>query len=284
MVSFDVRESTTASASGLSGPAAIGTVTVGLNGATVAAVQTPENLGVAPANAGVALSIVTSPKDAGAVKSVEITGIADGSLISGSTPIASGTFITVPASGTIPLTYIPQTGFVGIGSFSVQESTTGDATGLSGPTASAQITVVGAPTNLAAMPSSNSALPPAIALTWAAPPVPVTSYIILRGTSASGPFTQIGSVTGTATGFTDNSTTDPPNGVVLNTTYYYEVEAVNGTATSSPSGIVSATVDRSHAAQPRVGHGGRQRRRAGLESVDRRLGAVQRVPRNHVRG
>ena len=52
---------------------------------------------------------------------------------------------------------------------------------------------------------------------------PVTgaaTYIIARSTSANGPFTTVGTITGTT--FTDN---DNGNGLVLNQTYYYQVHA-----------------------------------------------------------
>jgi hypothetical protein len=232
VATFSVQESTTASATGLSGPIATGTVNVGLAGATVAPVQTPEN---------VTVTVPITPSNAAAVKSFQITNIVDGTLADSiGTAIVNGQFITVAQGAGLKFT--PQTGFVGIAGFSVAESSTSDAIGLNGPGATASITVVGPPTALSATPSTPGVLPPAITLSWTAPPVPVSSYIVLRGTASSGPFAQIGTTTGTTTGFTDNSTTDPPGGVVPNTTYFYEVEAVSGTATSPPSGIAFATV------------------------------------------
>jgi hypothetical protein len=89
----------------------------------------------------------------------------------------------------------------------------------------------GAPTGLGAVPGNGS-----VALSWTAPASnggsPITSYIVLRGTSS-------GTETVLATGVTGTTYTDST--VTNGTTYFYEVEAVTAVATSLPSNEVSAT-------------------------------------------
>jgi kumamolisin len=90
----------------------------------------------------------------------------------------------------------------------------------------------------------NPALPPAppgsltvtphhtlVSLSWAAS-AGATSYAVFRATSASGPFTQVGSAM-TTTSYVDT-------GLVDGTTYYYEVSAINA-AGSAQTAAVSAT-------------------------------------------
>ncbi|MBV8881903.1 MAG: LamG domain-containing protein [Planctomycetaceae bacterium] len=84
-----------------------------------------------------------------------------------------------------------------------------------------------APTGLAATGGNGT-----VDLSWNAAPT-ATSYVVKRGTAAIGPFSAVGSPT-SGTTFTDGSAT---NG----TTWFYVVDAVNGTKTSADSNAVSAT-------------------------------------------
>jgi subtilase family serine protease len=83
-----------------------------------------------------------------------------------------------------------------------------------------------APTNLTATPSSGQ-----VALSWTAVPS-TTSYEVLRGTASNSLSSYANPTTN---GYTDT-------GVTAGKTYYYEVEAVNGSLTSSPSNEASALV------------------------------------------
>jgi len=66
-------------------------------------------------------------------------------------------------------------------------------------------------------------------INWAANTSQTTGYIILRSTTYNGTYTQVGSVSpASATTFTDYSASK-------NTTYFYEIKAVNSTYTSAPS-------------------------------------------------
>ena len=134
--SFVVQESTTGAVSGLSGPTATGTIIVVLAGPSVTDATTTENTQTTSG-----LVITPGTHDSSAAY-FQITGITGGTLYqnNGTTPIASGSFITV-AQGAAGLKFTPTAGLVGTGSFIVQESTTSAAGGLSGPTATATITV-----------------------------------------------------------------------------------------------------------------------------------------------
>jgi len=76
-----------------------------------------------------------------------------------------------------------------------------------------------------------------VSVTWTASTSSgVTGYQISRGTSSSGPFTVLASVTGAATtSYTDTT-------VVSGTTYYYVVATVAGSSISSNSSPVAAAV------------------------------------------
>jgi len=81
-----------------------------------------------------------------------------------------------------------------------------------------------APTGLNATPGDNT-----VSLTWNAS-AGATSYNVLQGTSSGGESVIATGVTGT--GYTDNSVSD-------GTTYFYEVQAVNGSSVSTNSAEVS---------------------------------------------
>lgn len=77
-------------------------------------------------------------------------------------------------------------------------------------------------------------------LTWDAPVgSTVASYNVKRATVAAGPFTVVGTVTGSKA--TGNTYTDTA-GLVEGTTYFYEVTAVNPAGESIPSAEVSGLV------------------------------------------
>ena len=84
---------------------------------------------------------------------------------------------------------------------------------------------------------AQTATTPSVTLTWLIPSADVgviTEETVYRATSASGPWTLIASINnGTAVTYTD--TTGTPG-----TAYYYEVDALNGNASSGPSNVVSA--------------------------------------------
>jgi fibronectin type 3 domain-containing protein len=108
----------------------------------------------------------------------------------------------------------------------VLEATAGSVTSAFSSQASAT-TIPPAPTGLTASVAS----PSEIDLSWTAVPG-ATGYVILRSTSASGPFTSVG--TSTTPSFANT-------GLTSNTTYYYEVEATDAGGNSANSSVVSAT-------------------------------------------
>ncbi len=89
-----------------------------------------------------------------------------------------------------------------------------------------QVAAPGAPTNLAATGGNAQ-----VGLTWSGS-TGATSYNVKRGTMSGGPYTTVGSPTGTS--FTDS-------GLTNGTTYYYVVTAVNGGGESGNSNQASAT-------------------------------------------
>jgi hypothetical protein len=93
--------------------------------------------------------------------------------------------------------------------------------------AGAACTPPAAPTGLTATAASSSQ----INLSWTAS-AGATSYIILRSTTSGGPYTQVG--TSATTSFSNT-------GLSCNTTYYYVVQASNGTCASGNSAQASAT-------------------------------------------
>src|SRR5260370_26920118 len=84
-----------------------------------------------------------------------------------------------------------------------------------------------APTGLSAMAASASQ----INLAWAAV-AGASSYRVRRGTASGGPYTTVGSPA--TASFSDT-------GLSGHTTYFYVVEAVNGSGSSAPSAQVSGT-------------------------------------------
>jgi hypothetical protein len=134
--SFSVQESTTNVVGGLSGATATGTIHVALSGPAVTGATTTENTQTTSG-----LMITPGVNDSTAAY-FQITGITGGTLYqnNGTTPITNGSFITA-AQGAAGLKFTPTTGSLTGGSFSVQESTTNAAGGLSGPTVAAAIAV-----------------------------------------------------------------------------------------------------------------------------------------------
>ena len=97
-------------------------------------------------NTQTVLGLVIAPNaaDVGTVTSFQITNITGGSLFlnDGVTPVTNGDFIAV-AQGAAGLKFTPTTGSLANGSFTVEESTTGDASGLiAASKATATITVI----------------------------------------------------------------------------------------------------------------------------------------------
>ena len=98
--------------------------------------------------------------------------------------------------------------------------------GESGLSNEASATPVAGPTGVVATPSNAQ-----VALTWTATGG-ATSYIVSRATTPGGPYTQVGTPTGTS--YTDSTAAN-------NTTYFYVVQAVTSTATTANSAEVAAT-------------------------------------------
>src|SRR5262249_34824795 len=90
------------------------------------------------------LVISRNPTDGGEVTHFKITNIVGGTLLSGTTPIASGAFITFAAAqGT--LVFQPTTGFNGVARFDIQASIGATNAGLGGAVITAHITVTSVP-------------------------------------------------------------------------------------------------------------------------------------------
>ncbi len=134
--SFTVQESTTNAVGGLGGTTTTATITVTLAAPAVTDTKTNENM---QSTSGL---VITPGAHDSSAAFFQITGITGGTLFQhdGTTAIASGSFITL-AQGAAGLKFTPNTGSLAGGGFSVQESTTGAASGLSGATATAAITV-----------------------------------------------------------------------------------------------------------------------------------------------
>jgi hypothetical protein len=80
-------------------------------------------------------------------------------------------------------------------------------------------------------------LVPEVTLTWTASPTgAVTGYTILRSTSKTGPYSSVATVAGRTTVTYADTTASG-----LSTTYWYELESVAGSSSSSPTSAVSAT-------------------------------------------
>ena len=105
-------------------------------------------------------------------------------------------------------------------------NTAGQSANSSQVSATPQVGIPPAPTNLVATPGNAQ-----VGLSWSASSG-ATSYNVKRSTTSGGPYTTIGSPT--TTSYTDT-------GVTNGTTYYYVVAAVNATGQSANSSQVSAT-------------------------------------------
>jgi hypothetical protein len=96
-----------------------------------------------------------------------------------------------------------------------------------------------APTNVAAAHGACTVLNAAsltVIVTWTASATPqVQGYSILRGTSATGPFTAVG----TTTGINATTWTDATHQLAFSTTYYYGVRSTVSAWTSSSGGPAS---------------------------------------------
>jgi hypothetical protein len=93
----------------------------------------------------------------------------------------------------------------------------------------------GAPTGLKA-----TSVPGALDLSWSTPSgAPVGSYTIWKGTSSGEETSDLATVTGSATSYADTS-------VSANSSYFYEVEAVNSFGVGPPSNEASSTVGTFH--------------------------------------
>ena len=92
------------------------------------------------------------------------------------------------------------------------------------------------PTGLTANPSCSLVIVgPEVTISWTASTSPsVTSYVILRGTTAGG-LSSVTSVSPTTTSYTDSSVTG------FSTTYWYEVEAVAPGGTADSNEVSSTT-------------------------------------------
>ena len=88
---------------------------------------------------------------------------------------------------------------------------------------------VPAPLNATAVASGDTSA----TVSWTAVPG-ATQYRILKSTSTTGPFTTAGTVDNSSTSFT-------ATGLTPATTYYFEVETLEGSQASSPSNVASAT-------------------------------------------
>ena len=138
--SFTVQESINSTVAGLGGSTTTATITVNpptLHNPNVSNATTTENTQTTSG-----LVITSNSADISVVTNYRITDISGGTLFQqdGSTQIADGSFISA-AQGAAGLKFTPTTGSLTSGSFTVQESTTSDATGLGGSTATATITV-----------------------------------------------------------------------------------------------------------------------------------------------
>jgi GH25 family lysozyme M1 (1,4-beta-N-acetylmuramidase) len=98
--------------------------------------------------------------------------------------------------------------------------------------------VLNAPTNLNVTGTTSSS----VSFTWTDTSTNETLYMIERKTGAGGTFTQVASVAGDSTSFSDNATTDPSSPPQPGTTYYYRLRAYGGGSSFGPySAETSAT-------------------------------------------
>ncbi|HTU25197.1 MAG TPA: hypothetical protein VMF30_07355, partial [Pirellulales bacterium] len=138
---FTVTEATGNTTSSISGPSSRASIAVTLTGPTVTGATTTANT---QTTSGL---VITPGAGDTAATYFYVTGISGGTLYqnNGTTQITSGSFITL-AQGEAGLKFTPTSGSTANGSFVVQESTSNSTSGLSGPTATATITVGYAPT------------------------------------------------------------------------------------------------------------------------------------------
>ena len=136
--SFSVIDSIMTDESGLLGFSATATIAVLSPVPNVTGATTGEDTQTASG-----LVITPGAVDTSLVTNFQITGITGGSLFlnNGTTPVADGEFITL-AQGAAGLTFTPTAGSLTNGSFTVQDSTAANASGLLGLGATATITVL----------------------------------------------------------------------------------------------------------------------------------------------
>lgn len=147
---------------------------------------------------------------------------------------ASGPFTQV-ATTTTNLASYTDTGLTAATTYYYQvraTNSTGDSayTAVASATTLAVVATPTAPTNLAASATSTTS----IALSWTDNATNETGFKIERGTSAAGPFTQIGTTLTNLVTYTDS-------GLTVSTAYYYRVRATNAAGDSAYSAVATAT-------------------------------------------
>ncbi len=112
-------------------------------------------------------------------------------------------------------------------------------TNVANATTKALVTIPNAPSGAAASTVSATQ----INLSWTDNSTDETGFVVQRGTSASGPFTQIASLGANVVSYSNT-------GLTAATTYYYRVAATNSVGTSSFSNTASATTSDTAPAAP----------------------------------
>lgn len=179
-----------------------------------------------------ALVTWTPPQDAGdfPVTGYRVTGIDQGLATDGSAKAADRVVEISGAGTSAQMTGLTEGHTYIMKVQALTEAGAGDSSALS------------APVTLAVAPQSPSRLAASVSdadvsLSWSAPSddggLPVTRYLVSRGDSESGPFTEIAESAGTT--YVDST-------VAKDTTYYYVVKAVNHIGTSAASNPTSAKV------------------------------------------
>lgn len=136
---------------------------------------------------------------------------------------ANGTYAVI---GTTTTPGFVNTGLAAGATWSYRvRATSGTTVGTTSATVTAS-TVPGAPTNVKATAGTRR-----ITVSWTAAPA-ATSYVILRSATSGGPYTQVGTATGTSFANT---------GLTTGSTWYYVVQARNAAGTGPSSAQVSAT-------------------------------------------
>lgn len=140
--SFDVQGSLSGDAAGLGGPVETATITV---------VEEPDPPVIDPnpttvdTNTEAVITVSRNAIDSTLVTHFQVTGITNGTLAKNdSSPLSDGDFILV-SEGVAGLRFAPTPFSTATGSFTVQGSTAGDASGLGGGTSTATINVVEEP-------------------------------------------------------------------------------------------------------------------------------------------